>query len=200
MKKRRLSLDNKSRLMPIGIWGVVIITIVLGGHAIIRFLSLTVTPAPTEAPVAIPAPTNTPSPTATATFSPTLTLTEIPCFSLLTPENGANLAAIGKVTFSWEAMPQAASYRLEFITPSGVVIPFETESPSINRYIESMPEAGTYKWQVTAYDVNEAILCIASLLNFTKPQSTPPRPTKNNNDGNQNPGGTVIISFDTPTP
>jgi len=55
-----------------------------------RALGIPATPSPTLAPTSTSTPTDTPSPT------------PIPCFKLLTPENGTKLPAIGKVTFSWE--------------------------------------------------------------------------------------------------
>jgi len=67
-----------------------------------RALGIPATPSPTLAPTSTdtPAPTATSTPTSTPTDTPSPT--PIPCFKLLTPENGTKLPAIGKVTFSWE--------------------------------------------------------------------------------------------------
>lgn len=67
-----------------------------------RALGIPVISSPTVAPTS----TNTKTPQPTATDTPTSTPTDtatptpIPCFKLLTPENGTSLPALGKVTFT----------------------------------------------------------------------------------------------------
>jgi len=141
---------------------------------------------PTKAPfvTATSTNTNTAMPTATKTQTPTPTETpsptEIPCFRLLTPENGAELPNIGIVIFSWEAMPGAARYQLQFTFPSGQVISFDTESTSEIRYIESFLAGGIYTWHVIAFDENNVTICIAKPFTFEKPEYISPQMNGNN--------------------
>jgi hypothetical protein len=128
------------------------------------------TPAPSEtpSPSATPAPTETPTPTA----SPTAT--DIPCFQLLTPEDGAKLPAIGRVTFAWEAMAGAARYQLQFIFPGGQFVFFESDNNRQARYIEAFSAGGTYIWQVVAIDENDLIICSTASFTFDKPETPKP--------------------------
>lgn len=140
---------------------------------ILPTLTSTNTPLPTE--------TNTPVPTPTETQTPTQTA--IPCFHLLTPENGAKLPAIGKVTFSWESMQGATRYQIQFTLPSGQVVSFDTENTNTTRYIESFITGGIYTWQVVALDGDSAIVCIAKPFTFEKPAYTPPQNDGGGSDG-----------------
>jgi len=140
-----------------------------------------------------PTNTNTPEPTATKTQTPTTTdtatPTEIPCFRLLTPENGAILKTIGKVTFSWEAMPGAANYKLEIILPSSQPVMFETNNTSIDQYLKALRMGGGYHWQVTAFDTSGAIICSPEPFTFEKSEYLPPAPTQNGGGGPSEGGG-----------
>ena len=129
------------------------------------------TPNPTSTETLIPTSTETPTPTETATP------TDIPCFHLLTPENGATLKPLGKVTFSWEAMPGAVNYKLEIILPTNQPVVFETPKTSRDQYIEAIAMGGVFHWQVTAFDVSNAIICSTEQFTFTKPEYIPPEPT-----------------------
>jgi len=137
-----------------------------------RALGVTATPSPAPTPTSTstdtpqPTPTNTPTPTPTETATPT----PIPCFKLLTPENETNLPATGKVIFTWEPMPGAAGYRLEFILPNGVLVPFEVTDTRYARYIESFPMGGVFTWRVSAFDPNGVLLCITAPFSFSKPE------------------------------
>jgi hypothetical protein len=152
-----------------------------------RALGIPATPSPTLTPTS----TNTPEPTATNTPTSTPTdtpsPTPIPCFKLLTPENGTKLPAIGKVTFSWEAMPGATRYQLQITLPSGQVVPFDVEGTSSTRYLESFLIAGMYHWTVIAFDSNGASICISNPFTFIKETSSQP----NNNGDDNNPPGPV---------
>jgi hypothetical protein len=144
---------------------------------------------PTSTPVATatstntdtpePTATKTPTPTSTETPTPTETATptEIPCFRLLTPENGATLKPLGRVTFSWEAMPGAENYKLEIILPTNQPVVFETPKTSRDQYIEVITMGGVFHWQVTALDANSSIICTTEPFTFTKPEYVPPEPT-----------------------
>jgi hypothetical protein len=159
-----------------------------------RFLKLTSTPLPaiTQANTSSSEPTATNTSTllatksstttqiSTATFTPTATQTStlkdtpIPaCFQLLTPPDNEILPALGKVTFSWEAMPGGVKYKLEIILPTGGIVPFETVDIFWDQYIEVFQMGGAYKWRVTAMDASGAILCTASPFRFDKPIYVP---------------------------
>jgi hypothetical protein len=120
----------------------------------------------------------------TATSPNISATTSIPCFHLLTPGSGSELQSIGNINFTWETMPGATRYRLEIIVPDGTVIPIDTENSSYIFPADSIPSAGTYRWGVTAYDANRAILCLAGPFSFTKPEHL--LPTKGNNASNPN--------------
>lgn len=145
----------------------------------------TLTPIETNTNTPEPTKADTPQPTATETSTPTPT--EIPCFQLNTPENGMNLEEIGKVTFSWEAMPGAESYNLEIILPSKKSVFFETKDTNRDLYIEVLQMGGIFQWKVTALDTNEKVICITEPFTFEKPAYTP-NPS-NGNSGNGGSGG-----------
>jgi hypothetical protein len=131
----------------------------------------TTTPEPTASETPTPTSTATPTPTETATP------TEIPCFHLLTPENGATLRPLGRVTFSWTAMSGATNYNLEIILPNNQPVVFETANTSRDLYIEVFHMGGVFHWQVTAVDANNSIICTTEPFPFTKPEYIPPEPT-----------------------
>ena len=133
------------------------------------------TKTPTASKTHSPLATDTPTSTPTNTPSPT----PIPCFKLLTPENGTKLPAIGRVTFSWEAMPGATRYQLQITLPSGQIVPFDVEGTSSTRYLESFLTAGMYQWTVIAFDLSGAIICNAEPFAFEKEQM----PSNQNNGG-----------------
>jgi hypothetical protein len=99
---------------------------------------------------------------------------------------------MGKVTFSWEAMPEAVRYQLQFTLPSGKMVSFDTPNTSSTRYIESFLASGVYTWQVVALDGNGQVLCIAAPFTFTKPASVLPTQEKggdgDSSDGTGGPG------------
>ncbi len=124
--------------------------------------ALPLTPAVVDnssAPIATLTPRPTPPPTATA----------LVCARLLTPENGARLPAAGKVTFSWEPMPEAAAYWLEITLPSGQTATFDSTG-SRDLYLESFRSAGIYYWHVSAVDHGGALLCTTDPFVFEKGQ------------------------------
>jgi len=142
--------------------------------------TLTATPSKTNTP--LPTETNTPITTPTETQTPTPT--EIPCFRLLSPENGAKLPASGKITFSWEAMQGATRYQIQFTLPSKQIVSFDTENTNNTRYIESFIAGGIYTWQVIAFGNKGEIICSAEPFTFEKSAYTPPQ----NNDGGDGSG------------
>jgi hypothetical protein len=131
---------------------------------------------------ALPAPEPTAAPTepltGPATQEPVITEapTEPPpaCVTLLTPENGADLPATGKVIFSWAPMAEAGSYILNIILPSGEVLTFETNGTFRDRYMEAFAAGGKYGWQVTAQDTDGNEICISEAFAFDKPEQQKP--------------------------
>jgi hypothetical protein len=152
-----------------------------------QVLGITETPPPTSIQVVTEPPTIEPAATEPPTVEPTEppvptespTPTELPCFKLLTPANGAKLGAVGKVTFSWEEMTGAASYELQVTLPTGQVISFETDKTSRDQYLEALKMAGQFQWQVVAFDSTSAVICIAEPFTFEKEKA----PAKNNDGG-----------------
>ncbi len=141
--------------------------------------TLTATPSKTNTP--LPTETNTPSPTPTASQTPTAT--EIPCFQLLTPENGTKLEPIGRIIFSWEPMAGAVTYELEIILPSKQSVIFKTSETSRAQYIEAISMGGEFYWQVSAFDMDGAILCTTEAFTFEKPEYIIPIPSSNGGGG-----------------
>ncbi len=123
-----------------------------------------------------------------ATITPTRTPTNVPsktplsCVTLLTPLDGAEIPAAGRVTFSWSPMPGVAFYVLNIILPSGTSFSFETEQTFRNQYIEAFSPGGSYQWNVTAIgaDRKQTRLCSSELATFSKPASA--APPQNDND------------------
>ena len=161
-----------------------------------RALGLTETPPPTSLsvetepptvePVATEPPTVEPTEAPVATEAPT----EISCFKLLTPINGAELPAIGKVTFAWEPMTGATSYRLQITLPTNQIVSFNVDATTYARYLESFPMGGTFTWQVVALDENSATICITDFFTFTKAEKQ--RPNNGGGGGGDTAGGSSV--------
>jgi uncharacterized membrane protein YgcG len=143
--------------------------------------TFTATPSKTNTPLS----TETNTPTSTPTETQTPTPTEVPCFRLLSPENGAKLPAVGKITFSWDSMLGASSYEIQFTLPSGQILSFDVESTSNTRYIESFIAGGVYSWQVIALNNDGIVICTAEAFRFEKPAYAPPQ---NNGSGGNDSG------------
>ncbi len=114
-----------------------------------------------------------PTATATAASTPTMTPTCTPtpgcALQLLSPANGAALPASGAVIFSWNSYSGAAKYQLQVISINGAINTFETNGTSLRLYIENLPAAGTYSWQVSALDAQGQVICRSASFTFTKP-------------------------------
>lgn len=121
--------------------------------------------------------TMTPAFTATLesieTTTPTImpSNTPISCPTLLTPLNGAEVPAIGKLTFSWNPVDKATIYVLNIIQPSGQTVSFETHQTFRGQYMEAFPTGGSYQWSVIAYtqDRKRSEICRSILSTFSKP-------------------------------
>ena len=131
-------------------------------------------PIQTEAPATeAPIETQEPSPTEPPpTEEPVLSEVEGPdivCAKLISPENGLELPAVGKVTFAWEPVDGADSYLLQFTLPKGAIITFETDETTVGRYMEAFGMSGEFEWNVAAFNVNGNEICTSIPFNFTKP-------------------------------
>ena len=115
-------------------------------------------------------PVVTEEPTATSTEVPTVapSMTPPSCLSLLTPLNGAELPAVGKVTFSWSPMNEAIFYALNIMLPSGETVSFETKQPLREQYMEAFSSGGNYQWRVIAEDRKRKELCSSEFATFSK--------------------------------
>ncbi len=115
------------------------------------------------------------TPTATGTPEPIAT-PEFRCFSLLSPQNGAQLGFVGPETFTWETQEGAVFYHLVFTHPESYPLSFILQQTFHVRYLESLPRGGTYTWEVTALDAAGEVICKAQPFTFTKaafPTATP---------------------------
>lgn len=136
------------------------------------------TQSPTKIPfTALPAtaqPAFTETPTATAT--PTIVPSQVApgCLTLLTPSDGVEFPATGRVTFSWSPVNDVVFYALNIMSPSGETVSFETKEPVRALYLEALPAAGTYQWKVIAEDRKRNEICSSALATFSKPSYTPP--------------------------
>lgn len=145
----------------------------------------TLAPTPTEIPTNTPLPpTNTalPPPTEPAVLEPIAS--EPPkesCLRLIGPENAISIPTLDKQTFEWEPHPEAVKYRLEFTPPLyHAAQAFETDQTSLYRWMNTLPWAGEYSWQVSALDANGQVICTSHAKTFTKSAF---RPTKTPNQG-----------------
>ena len=125
-------------------------------------------PAPTPVPTIVNSPTP-PLPTLTPRPTQALTATATPftCVQLLTPENGAKLPGMGRITFSWEPIPDAAVYWLEIRLPSGQTVTFDSSSRR-DLYLESFKMDGVFYWQVSALGHGGGLLCTTDPFVFEK--------------------------------
>lgn len=117
----------------------------------------------------------------TATESPTQMPSTTPpsCVTLLNPPNGAEIPAIGKVTFSWNPMHEAVFYVLNIVLPSGVIVSFETKLTFRGQYMEAFSAGGQYQWKVIAQDRKRNEICSSELATFSKAASTLPNQPSN---------------------
>ena len=123
----------------------------------------------------------TEKPTATAT--PTIVPSNTPpsCLTLLTPPDGEEFPAVGKIRFSWRPVNEALFYALNIISPSGETISFETKQPFRELYLEALPLGGTYQWSVIAEGRKRNEICRSELATFSKPSYTAPSQPRTNN-------------------
>jgi hypothetical protein len=130
------------------------------------------------------------------TMSPTLVLTEEPtatetativpspappsCLALLTPVDGEEFEATGRVTFSWSPVKETIFYALNIMSPSGETVSFETKEPVRALYLEALPAGGTYQWNVIAEDRKRQEICSSEPATFSKPSYEPPKQPETN--------------------
>ncbi len=127
-------------------------------------------------------PALTEQPTATETQAPTKAPSKTPlsCLALLTPPNGAEIPAIGKVTFSWTPVNEATFYALNIMLPSGELVSFETKQTFRDQYMEAFSAGGNYQWKVIAEDRKRNEICSSEPAAFSK--SSYKQPKQPNND------------------
>lgn len=132
---------------------------------------------PTKIPTALPTtaqPALTETPTATATRTTVPSPTPPSCLALLTPADGEEFAATGRVTFSWSPVKDTIFYALKIMSPSGEIVSFETKQPIRALYLEALPAGGTYQWRVVAEDRKRNEICSSEPATFSKPSYVPP--------------------------
>ncbi|HET6847191.1 MAG TPA: hypothetical protein VFH29_10185, partial [Anaerolineales bacterium] len=75
----------------------------------------------------------------------------------------------GALDVAWSGLPEAFSYEFDVIPPTGAGNPWviRTEGTSRTIYMENFPEAGQYRFGLSALDAKGAVLC-ATELTFDK--------------------------------
>jgi hypothetical protein len=132
---------------------------------------------PTKIPfTAVPTTAQPATETPTATATPTIVPSQTPpsCLALLTPSDGEEFPAMGRVTFSWSPVNDTTFYALTIMSPSGETVSFETKQPIRALYLEALPAGGTYQWKVIAEDRKRNEICSSELATFSKPTYTGP--------------------------
>lgn len=126
-------------------------------------------------------PAVTEQPTATQMQAPTEAPSKTPlsCLTLLTPADGAEIATIGKVTFSWTMVNEATFYALDIVLPSGQTVSFETKQTFRDQYMEAFSEGGNYQWKVIAQDRKRNEICSSEPATFSKSSYKQPKQPKN---------------------
>jgi hypothetical protein len=133
---------------------------------------------PTASQTPSPTTTDTPKPTASPTKIPSLTSTPTPnMVTLLEPVDGSQLPASGRVRFAWQPWPGAQGYDLQICRQGTVLTSLKTKLSQIDIYLEYLPWAGEYTWQVIARDPNGDTLAVSLPWSFRKSQTTLPSKT-----------------------
>jgi|SRR3989344_271036 len=106
-----------------------------------------------------PTPTLTPSPTITPTLAPTPTLTPTPTASVSKPASPQNLTAVSpsdsRVNLSWEAVPQAAKYKLYWTYSGwGGIFRYKKATSLTKTSVTDARSAQVYSFYVTAVAAN----------------------------------------------
>ena len=120
-------------------------------------------------------PSETPEPTVppTETKKPS-------CFKLLNPPDEAYLQTMGKLYFEWKPLEGAEKYVLEITAPYGKKQEFESTESSVMRWLDTLPSAGPYTWQVTALDADGNVICVEGPYDFNKSAYVPSKTPKGN--------------------
>lgn len=95
------------------------------------------------------------------------------CVDIVGPVDGSELPHQGQITFAWSEWPGATHYVVTFHTQNGNEIRFETDEPNLTRYIETLPDPGSYTWDVKAVDEGGGEICKTEEITFEKPSSHP---------------------------
>lgn len=130
---------------------------------------------------ALAEPTSTLPPSATPTLESSLPPADAStgCFKTISPASGASLPKEGKITFEWETQFGAQKYVITITDAYGNSAILETTDTSVEKYIEILPNGGTYDWSVTSYGEDGSEICTTASASFIKPQGEPtPKPTK----------------------
>ncbi|HUI87702.1 MAG TPA: FecR domain-containing protein [Anaerolineales bacterium] len=133
-------------------------------------LFATMTALAATQPSATETPANTPTPGSTAT--------PVACLNIKSPSSSSNQDPAGPIHFSWDPKDGASQYKLTIHYPGGATASFYTDKTSVKRYLESMPDGGTYSWDITAYDGSGHAICQTGEGTFTKPKTETPVPNK----------------------
>lgn len=123
--------------------------------------------------------------------------------SVIGPLGGSQLPKYGAVTFSWNPQDGATKYVVTIHYPDGSTATFDTSDTNITRYAESMHGGGDYSWDVVGVDDSGNQLCQSQTQSFSKLESSPDKPPKENkctpaNAQTDNPEGRCWCNLDDP--
>lgn len=93
---------------------------------------------------------------------------ETTCFQLHSPESGSEIARSSLLTFEWEEKLGAGSYQLQMELPNGYAEFHNSEVANLDKYLASLPLAGTYSWRVLAFDSAGKPICFSDSFTFSK--------------------------------
>ena len=159
-------------------------------------------PSSTVEPTTTQTRTTTPMPKCSPTTTLEPTGTPVPCFHLLTPENGKELPINGQISFVWSQQFGASVYEMRIRLPNGLVEKYRTENTSFDKYLGSLPMGGEYQWEVDAFDKNNHSICTARPFKFRKAQlNNSPSQQEDGSDGEEQSdccflAGTAILMAD----
>lgn len=96
------------------------------------------------------------------------------CFQLSQPASGSEISSSESAAFDWNDQANAYKYILTLVKPNGEQTTHLAWESSLSLSSADLPVAGSYSWQVTAYDSNIQPICSAGPWTFTRPSAPPP--------------------------
>lgn len=98
----------------------------------------------------------------------TPTRTSPACFRLIRPPNGENLPNVERVNFEWERQGGAGYYVFTLVLPTGLRQNTRTTATKLTRPVANSSRPGSYEWSVSAYDLEDELICNAGSHSFSR--------------------------------